>query len=40
MDLEIKKCLADKYKDMTTPVCAFITFETDDAKREALKYTE
>ena len=41
-NIEIDKMVKDesRYKDLTRPVCAFITFENDDAALEAIKYSK
>lgn len=42
LDKKINQKITSKanYDKYTQPVCAFITFETDNARQEALKYTE
>lgn len=38
MDREIINTITEKIKDITTPVCAFITFTTQEAYERCGKY--
>ena len=38
MDKEIIDCLEKNIKEITTPVCAFITFTTQEAYERCCKY--
>lgn len=40
VDDEINKMIKEKYKNLTEPVCAFITFESTEAKTEAVAYSK
>jgi hypothetical protein len=42
IDIEIKNLVSDEnsYNELTRPVCAFITFDSDDGANEALELSK